>query len=267
MEKLRVWVHNCDIEISGMGLVENINNVAYVTDVFLVEQICTGSETEMDADALAMLEYRVVKEKLNGTLNFWWHSHVNMGTFWSGTDYDAISQIGTNGYVLSTVFNKKGSMKTSYYQGADGFRPAIWQDDIKTTIGNLAGNDDENALIAEIAKKVKKKEYPVYGRGWQDRHRESMHSDYNFPSTKPVLTGNPPKKTATKDTVMDCPIEFFQSSVIPICDTYDVYEDFISYCQGQKPETLEDLELYYNTVWLEDWTYVDEETTTEPVEV
>ena len=46
-----------------------------------------------------------------------------MGVFWSGTDHQAIEQIGKNGWVLATVFNKKAEQRTAIYQGGSEFFP------------------------------------------------------------------------------------------------------------------------------------------------
>lgn len=62
----------------------------------------------MDAASIAKAMYETRDDE--GMFNFWWHSHVNMGVFWSGTDMDTIRQIGSQGFVVATVFNKKNEM-------------------------------------------------------------------------------------------------------------------------------------------------------------
>lgn len=130
------YVNKSPIEVSGLGRVQKTTNGdLMVTKVYLLEQENTSSTTDLDEDAVAKLMYETREDE--GDLNFWWHSHVNMGVFWSGTDMSTIKQFGKNGYLLSTVFNKKNEHRTSYFQGKTDFLPEIFIDQIETSFSYI----------------------------------------------------------------------------------------------------------------------------------
>jgi hypothetical protein len=84
-------------------------------------------------------------------LKLWWHSHANMGVFWSTTDENTI-KLFDNGWMISLVGNKKGEILS---------RLDIY-DPIRFTLGNLElkiiiETDPllEKQIEDEIAEKVK----------------------------------------------------------------------------------------------------------------
>lgn len=113
-EKIYGWCRAADTEISGMGLVKKEGGVFKVYDIFLPEQECTGSSTEMNQDALAALITKLHKTKIPADhFRCWMHTHYNFNVFWSGTDVDTIEQlIGSSGdWMLSIVVNQAGDYK------------------------------------------------------------------------------------------------------------------------------------------------------------
>ena len=150
-EKIMHWCNKASPkEVSGLG------NVIYdkelkalrVTDAWLLEQENTSSTTDIDENSIGKLEYKhhLMKKKgeIEGELKFWWHSHVNMGVFWSGTDMDTIEQLGSGGWFLSTVFNLKEEMKSAVYQ-TDPME--FFADDLDTLIDtSISDNDIEEIL-------------------------------------------------------------------------------------------------------------------------
>lgn len=159
--KVMFFVSKCEIEVSGMGLCsyEPNGNYFWVRDVFLLEQEAGGAHTDIDAAALGKLEHKVLSEKLPGELNFWWHSHVNMPTFWSGTDLDTIHTIGANGYCLATVFNKKKEMRSAVcHLNTDGYLKGkvTFEDELETIVYDPQTKEEEQAWERELAEKVKR---------------------------------------------------------------------------------------------------------------
>ena len=111
-KKIQYWADAADGEVSGLGLVENEDGKMVVRDVYILEQECSGSDTEIDPEAIAKLMTELLQNgKDPGKLKFWWHSHVNMGCFWSGTD-DECAETLSSEFAFSTVVNKKGESKT-----------------------------------------------------------------------------------------------------------------------------------------------------------
>ena len=71
--KLMHWVHEADIEVSGMGKVtyHPEQKVIEVHDVYMVTQKGGAAHTELDPEALNKLSFET--RKLPGNLRFWWH--------------------------------------------------------------------------------------------------------------------------------------------------------------------------------------------------
>jgi|SRR5690625_1852362 len=111
--KIQQWVQLCPKEISGYGTVKIVDDHFVVTDAFLLEQEVTSVTTEIDALATAhLMDELSDREEELGELRLWWHSHVDMDVFWSATDEEAIRTIRGNPYLVSSVFNKKGEVRT-----------------------------------------------------------------------------------------------------------------------------------------------------------
>ena len=113
-DKIMYYVNKCPKEISGLGVVENMGGVLTVTDIVLLKQECTSTETDLDAEAIATAEYEHHKSGKAGELRFWWHSHVNMDVFWSGTDKTAMAELSEHGWFIHGVFNKRGEVRCAY---------------------------------------------------------------------------------------------------------------------------------------------------------
>lgn len=165
------YVCGCSVEISGMGQLERYKDGYIVTKVHLPKQKCTSVETEMDADDLGVLEYECEDGMFKdyGELAWWWHSHVDMPTFWSGTDHEAMVKLSANGRILSTVFNRKFEMRTAYRQGesGDGFYMPVFSDELKTVI------IPSNSVEQEINNKVS-------GMKISETHGPSFRSKYGM---------------------------------------------------------------------------------------
>jgi proteasome lid subunit RPN8/RPN11 len=155
-DEIMYYVDKSPIEISGLGRVKKHDNGDMeVVKVYLLEQENTGASTDIDAEAVAKLMFETRKDQ--GDLNFWWHSHVDMGVFWSGTDMATIQEFGKNGYLLSTVFNKKRQMRSSYFQGGTDFLPQLFMDELETVISNSLPKKLTNKWDKEYKSKAKQK--------------------------------------------------------------------------------------------------------------
>ncbi len=146
MQKVMHWVHKADFEVSGFGTVLCENGVFTVQDAWLLKQVGTGATTDIDAQALSELMHDTCR--LPGELNWWWHSHVNMAAFWSGTDTKTICDMASHGYCVATVFNKRRELKSAYAATANLYplgNQVVLYDNITTTIGSSI----DQRLIAE----------------------------------------------------------------------------------------------------------------------
>jgi hypothetical protein len=117
--KIKTWVEMTTNEISGLGLVERTKDGFSVSEVFLLKQKNTSGFTDIDDEDQLNLFAKIIEEdEANNTnkadqLRFWWHSHANMTTFWSGQDESCIqAKLSHATWWLSAVFNRKGEVKT-----------------------------------------------------------------------------------------------------------------------------------------------------------
>ena len=112
--KLKYYVNAIDGEISGLGKIniDKDQNII-VEDVRIFKQKITGSTTDIDSKDIAKFYFELQK---NGQAvkdwNLWWHSHDNMGVFWSTKDDSTIEEHAGGGpFLVSLVTNKKDEYK------------------------------------------------------------------------------------------------------------------------------------------------------------
>lgn len=115
-EKIQYWVDKADKEISGLGdaWLDIEKKTVTITSAFLLDQECTASDTELDDEAINKVMFEAHQDEMKGikrNVKFWWHSHVNMDVFWSGTDVEAMNQLSEHGWFCNIVFNKKREMR------------------------------------------------------------------------------------------------------------------------------------------------------------
>lgn len=155
--KIQFIVDNCDKEVSGLGTVvfDKKANGYRVTSAILLDQEVGSAHTDIDDKAVAQALYEARDEE--GELAFWWHSHVDMQTFWSGTDHATMEAIGKNGLCVAIVFNKKEEMRGAITMSPSNM-PSVKVDDVDIVIEyDYAFNPEE--LLAEIKEKVRPKTY------------------------------------------------------------------------------------------------------------
>lgn len=117
-KKIMHWVNKSNFEVSGLGKVQydKEENVLRVIDAILLPQKNTATSTDIEPEAVGKAMFQM--RNTPGELRFWWHSHVDMAVFWSGTDLATIKKLGSGGWFLSTVFNKRQEMKSAFCQNA-----------------------------------------------------------------------------------------------------------------------------------------------------
>jgi proteasome lid subunit RPN8/RPN11 len=166
--KIQFIVDNCSLEVSGLGTVvfDKTNNAYRVTDVMLLEQEVGAAHTDIDDNAVAKACYDM--RDAEGELAFWWHSHVNMPTFWSTTDHSTMESIGKNGLCVAVVFNKKEEMRGAIVMTPEGF-PSVKIDEVQIYVEQVL-DFDETSMLNEIKDKVKPKTYATAYHG----------GDYNY---------------------------------------------------------------------------------------
>lgn len=141
-EKIMHWVNKSTNEVSGLGKLRfDLETKSFVVlSAILLPQRNGAAHTDIEAEDVAKAMFLMKDEP--GDLRFWWHSHVQMPVFWSGTDTDTIKQLGEHGWFLSTVFNQKNEMRSAYYSATGKTGPwgelPIWEDGLETVIGAVS---------------------------------------------------------------------------------------------------------------------------------
>lgn len=178
-KKIMHWVDISPIEVSGLGKVIFEDNQFIITDAFLVKQKNTESSTEMDGASIAKLMYET--KDIPGHLNFWWHSHVNMGAFWSGTDYQTIQDLSANGFLVATVFNKKRDMRSAIRYKSTEIMPDLFLDEISTRVESRLEQSLYDSLTQEFNEKCERQSWRESRWPEWTYHREAIqHEDYEL---------------------------------------------------------------------------------------
>jgi hypothetical protein len=136
-QKIMFWVNKSNYEVSGLGVLRvEDDGVLRVVDAMLLPQKNGPTHTDIEPEHVGKLMFQM--KDTPGELRFWWHSHVDMPVFWSGTDLDTIEKLGMGGWFLSTVFNKKREMKSCFYAVQGSNTPwgteELFLDDLTTTV-------------------------------------------------------------------------------------------------------------------------------------
>ena len=109
MNYARCAVDNFKSEFGGMAeVVFDDDGDLLITRPVNLKQVVSSGSCELDKTALAQYYARVAKKK--GTTDFlWWHSHADMGAFWSQTDKTSILENkGNSDHTWSLVLNVRG---------------------------------------------------------------------------------------------------------------------------------------------------------------
>lgn len=161
-------------EISGLGrIVQEEDGTMRVTKVYLIKQENGPTTTDLDEDAVAKLLFDSREDE--GDMNFWWHSHNDMKAFWSGTDHDTIKDLGKNGFIVATVFNHARDHRTAYFQGADGFKPEVFIDNIPTSFHAMYTQEECDKYDKNIKDCVVKR---TYGNGFPNYYSGNNYSNH-----------------------------------------------------------------------------------------
>tara|TARA_R110002020_G_scaffold82163_6_gene203435 strand:- start:727 stop:1653 length:927 start_codon:yes stop_codon:yes gene_type:complete len=106
-------------EISGlMTAVPQEDGRYKLSDVEILKQQNSGTNTELDGDCVTEYTMRHGMKYNNPNMKFvWWHSHHTMEAFWSGTDIKEINAWENSSFSLALVINLKEEYK---------FRVSIW---------------------------------------------------------------------------------------------------------------------------------------------
>lgn len=183
MNKIMYWMElAAPKECSGFGSVEWDAEAKQfkVVDAIVLDDGKSSAYTEISEEALgrAMCQLRH-----KNSVRWWWHSHVNMGAFWSSTDRSTIIELGQKGWQLATVFNLKRDLRTALCTRVEvlGNPHDIFVDEIPTTVMHTIPNElmaQWKSEFADVVKENKKAVTPApstYYRGYDYQYDNHSH--------------------------------------------------------------------------------------------
>jgi proteasome lid subunit RPN8/RPN11 len=210
--KIETYTRLAEGEISGLMRVDRVSSYSIlVKDIIIFDQKSSGSETELDSEALSkFLTEEIQAGRDVSDIKGWWHSHADMGVFWSATDTENMRTLGCE-WFLSIVSNKKKETKARL----DVYNPfRLIADDldveeepreltekekqIQTLLEELEEEEErknkvfEEILVSEIAEKVEKpKEEEGSSRGWFNNYRGRPIDGYHRNKSGVLVPNNP----------------------------------------------------------------------------
>ena len=195
-DKIMHWINKSSNEVSGFGKCTywHETGVLEIHDAYLLKQTNGAAHTDIDGASLAQLMFKTKDEP--GELKWWWHSHVNMAVFWSGTDTATIKELASQGWMAATVFNKKEEHRSAlgYVSRSEMFGNQVTiVDEIKTFIMTPVDDEITQAWDKEYTDNVEERTYaaPSYSGYSVYNSRDDYGYDYG-------LTGYKYNKNETK---------------------------------------------------------------------
>jgi proteasome lid subunit RPN8/RPN11 len=155
LEKLLLYAERCPVEIGGLGTVVEDPDGLLITDVFLLAQKVSASDTELDTDAVVdFLAHLVEKGGDPALVRLWWHSHADMDVVWSETDRATIGGLPGDFWV-SVLLNRRGEVACRL----DAFQPRrqTWELPLVEVVDEVGGDPEGlcRAIDREILDKVR----------------------------------------------------------------------------------------------------------------
>lgn len=158
-QKMWALVQHCPIEIGWLcTVIQQDNGDFLVEDVYVPEQECTMSTTDISADGIgellgALLADGRVDEV--GKLKCWGHSHVNMAVFASGVDEDQTADYLAQheDFFIRIIANKQGDLYCTAYLIDEDIR----LEHVPMQVEPVKGCDFEDWAKTEIAEKVRQR--------------------------------------------------------------------------------------------------------------
>lgn len=181
LRKLWGYTIACDWEISGLGeaAVDEETGAITIGEPFhILDQEGSAGSTHLDQEAVGKLLSSYVREgKSPKRLRFWYHSHCDMGTFFSGTDDTNIRSLHKyTPWQISGVFVRRGEVlwRVTTPEG----NQIEWEQTITLP---KPTNAELDALKPEITAKVRHTKWwsPLAG-GW----RKGFRTKSRWKSTK-----------------------------------------------------------------------------------
>lgn len=245
--KVMAYVTLCDLEISGFAEVEYNaeRNVFIAGEPYLLKQNVTGTNTHMEEEDVSKFNHDYIKKGGTQLPRIWWHSHVNMGAFFSGTDEATLKDLQNDSFIIALVLNKRKEMKAKCYVASTipifNIPNQIEVEELPVTI-ELDYERIPESLRLEVEKKVTETKFEHnYGK-WQNK------KDPKLPYKNPLLkAGEETKLTQAWRLPKDPELAYKKVEDLNLFRTWSTeYEDFVY----EDPKT--------GQVWIDHWQVLDD---------
>jgi len=235
LKKIQYWTDAADGEVSGLGILEQEDGKMIVKEAFILDQECSAADTELEPEAISKLMTDIIRSgKDPGKLKFWWHSHVNMGVFWSGTDDECAETLSTE-FAFSLVVNKSKERRARL----DLYAPfRITVDHVRLIEISEEDEDLKKKCEEDVKEKVKSKVWRgatnyhgCHGKDWRGHGNGYFgggHGNYTDPydleeDKRPKNWG---KRVKLKEEEID-DIKRLKETVHSLAYTDDALEDYV----------------------------------------
>jgi hypothetical protein len=196
--KVMYWVNKSQYEVSGLGIVKTeANGVFRVVDTMLLPQKNGSTHTDIEPEDVNRALFAL--RDSDGDLKWWWHSHVNMSVFWSGTDMDTIKKLGQGGWFANTVFNKKRETRSALYANGENspWQSPLFLDELATEVAEFR-DEKTTEWDAEYDKNVDNKKWSsVVPYDWQRNSISGLYTPGESGTHRFTRTGGNGTTTAT----------------------------------------------------------------------
>lgn len=198
--KMQMLVKACDDEIAWQATVEKVNYrnskedwYYFVKQVFVYPQKVTG--TFVDTDPVEYTEWSMkIPDEIFNKLRFQGHSHVNMATGPSATDYTMyqafLDQLEENDYYIFMILNKRGEFNIYVYDYAQNliFENTDCTVDVLLPNGGVISRwAQENMKL--VTKKPVMPQYNIYDDPYM------TYSDKTWDNRQLKIQTTPPERT------------------------------------------------------------------------
>jgi|GEM_PF-4104273 len=242
--KMQALVMGYNKEVGWWGTVEKIKTEEYrIKDILVFPQYTGAAYIDDEAeDPLEMAKWLdgLSDEEFNEK-RFFGHSHVNMGTYFSGEDtrmfdrqVDVIKRAPVNNFYLSVVLNKKGDMCWKVWDGETDKKYSDNEIEILFEVEDGLTNIDFFENSKEMVRDLKRKSSNslIFGGG----SKEETFESYKYPSYKQ-------RTYQVEDTTVPCMYYSKQDTLDENKDDDD--EDFYELCTYVKISDSRDIEVDY----------------------
>lgn len=188
-QKIMAYVDLCPVEITGFGDVtyDKTKNEFIIGEIYLPDQSATAGDVDVEEEDVSKFMLERMEAGATQMPRLWWHSHVEMEAFFSGTDDAQMKDFSNDTFFVGIVVNKRGEYKASIKV----CEPFVFMIEELDIIIDYSYSQIPQDLKAEFEQKVKYKQFNV--PSFKPKFNKNKNKDFN------------PKNTLLKKNIIDLP--------------------------------------------------------------